>query len=200
MSLEGRDPNYEAGLISQLRLQGFSTEAIKLYLNKFAIDPSKRVDRDPSVSGSNVFNSEQIKGVTIFNWDTVIREIEEPKKTLYCDITKYTVNRNRIYNKTNVVGSKSSIKEYIADDDYQITIDGTFHNPVPDLVPVRSVNRLLEMTRHNGRIEVTNDFLNNSIGVFDVIIESYSFVQSEIGNIQSFRLETTSDLPDPQIN
>lgn len=216
--LNQRNQEYDFDVVSDLRVQGLTTEAITLYLNRLKSTTASTEDRDPgeqrqhsyllsgkrnslfgTLDASVISNSQKLQGTSIFNWD-VRNGIVDLDKTIYCDMTTYTISRAKNFNNTNLVGGVSSIKEYISTGDYQISITGTFYNDAPDIVPVRSVQRLIEMTKYNGRIEITNTFLNEQCGIFSMIMDNFSISQSTIGNLQSFNLSGRSDLPEPPQN
>lgn len=221
--LENSDPEqdskkYNFDLVTGLQEQGFTSTGIALFLARLSLNDTKTEDRDPNFERTQswllsnrdnnllgtqnedffTLNTKKLKGISIFNWDDDFRANNDLNKTLWADLSIYSVSRQKLYNKSSVVGSEGTIKEYISDDDIQITIDLTFYNDGPDVRPAQQVRRFLEMVSHVGKIEILNDFLNNEVGIFDIVIEGYTMTQSTVGNLQSATITAVSDLPEPQ--
>lgn len=214
--LNQRETNYNNfDELSRLRLQGFTQEALTILARRLTTVKGNlsQEDREPSdvrqysyllsettnnlqntLNPDIILNSRELVGSSVFTWDNEDGTVQEDK-LIACDLTTYTVSRSKIINKTNINGGYTTVKEFTGQSDFDIVIEGTFYNDVPDLIPIRSVERLIEMCNYNGRIDITNEFLNEACGIFKFILDDYTLDESSIGNIQSFTLRGVSDLP-----
>lgn len=113
----------------------------------------------------------------------------------------FTVNQTKNIVKTEIQGRRGTVKEYISDGDFQITVNGSIVSSEPKVYPREAVNRLKNLLEVPLPIQITSEFLN----IFDissVVVESYSFPQTRgVRNVQPFTIQLVSDEPlELQIN
>ena len=96
--------------------------------------------------------------------------------------------------KTDVVDFTGSIKEYISESDYTITIRGFLSTQSPDLYPTEEVGILVNYLKAPVPLSITSTFLNTQFGIFDVVVESYTMSQQQgLRNVQYFQINCSSD-------
>jgi hypothetical protein len=183
--------------------QNFTQEVVSLLRNRFERSSIEEEDRDPSerrnksyltsttgdLVGVDNDEADLNKGISIFRWASSIENPEDTDNMLVCDISRYNLRRDKQIATTIPFGSDSSIKEYLYTNDYRVTFNGTLYNQKPDLYPKRSMNKFKSMVDRIGVIDITNEFLNETFGIFKVIITSHRIDQSDIGNIQNISFE-----------
>lgn len=105
------------------------------------------------------------------------------------------VNMNKTIIKTALQGRSGTVKEYITDGDYQVTITGTITDPVPDVYPEVEVGQLIHLCQLPEAIDVVSEFLQG-LGIFQLVVESYTLNQeSGYINRQKYSLKCLSDQP-----
>lgn len=96
---------------------------------------------------------------------------------------------------TAIQGRNGSVKEYIADGDFQITIRGILSSNAQDVFPEDDLNSLIEFCNIPESITVGSDYLAR-FGITDIVITNYHFTQDEgMRNVQRFTIECLSDTP-----
>ena len=96
--------------------------------------------------------------------------------------------------KTEIQGRNGTVKEYIGDSDYDISINGVITG-THKRHPREEVAALKRMLDAKVPISVSCPYLQN-LGIMDIIIESYSLNQSEGGYAyQTFTINAVSDEP-----
>jgi hypothetical protein len=96
--------------------------------------------------------------------------------------------------KTDVVDYKGSVKEYISESDFQITIRGFVATKHPDLYPIDSTKLLEDYLKAPIALSIANAFLNDVFGINNIVVESYSLSQQQgLRNVQYFQINCLSD-------
>lgn len=96
--------------------------------------------------------------------------------------------------KTDVVDFNGTVKEYISESDFQITIRGFIATTSPDLYPIEDVKVLENYLKAPQSLSIANLFLNDVFGVDDIVVESYSLSQQQgLRNVQYFQINASSD-------
>lgn len=110
------------------------------------------------------------------------------------DTVLLTVNQPKRIIKTEIQGRNGTVKEYIADDDYQITINGIITG-TNGKYPETEVLTLKQMLDAPVSIPVVCRYLNN-LGIYNIVVEEWTFDQ-EPGGIskQNFTINAISDEP-----
>jgi len=106
-----------------------------------------------------------------------------------------TVSQQKNIIKTPVQGLNGTIKEYIADQDYRIRIEGGFYDSNPGKYPAQSVADLIEFLKVSNPLKVSSSFLQR-FSIHDIVIESYSVPEQRASrNTQLFIINAISDVP-----
>lgn len=105
------------------------------------------------------------------------------------------VNQTKNIVKTTVQGRNGTVKEYIADGDYMVTIRGGLFTPFSAAYPKDDVQKLIKLLKMNKALNVTSEFLLQ-FDIYELVVEEYSFPQKEGSqNVQLFEIKTVSDFP-----
>lgn len=104
------------------------------------------------------------------------------------------VKQDRHIVKTPIQGRNGTIKEYISDDDYYITINGLLSSNYQDIFPQEEMNSLMQFCQVPSSFEITSPLLNRYFNIHNVIVNNYNFnqVEGDRSNI-SFQLDLISD-------
>lgn len=118
------------------------------------------------------------------------------KRGVYIEGAIVEISQPRNVVLTKIAGMDGSVKEYINNGDYSITIKGYFAGETPETYPQADVTALNLYLKAPVALKVTNVFLNSYFGVTDVVVTNFSFFQEEgVRNIQYFQIECLSDTP-----
>lgn len=111
-----------------------------------------------------------------------------------------TVNQEKNIVTTPMEGRDGTIKEYISDGDFSITLDAAvssysetdFENSKN--YPTEKLQELLSFLKIKDSLEVQSDYLT-LFGIKSVVIKTYSMVQETHSNRQAFQIQMLSDTP-----
>ena len=104
-----------------------------------------------------------------------------------------TVNKTIV--KTEVIDLKGTVKEYMGESDLTITIRGYVASQNPDEYPAVDARLIKSYSSAPVSLKVTSDFLNNILGVSQIVIESCQMSQQQgLRNVQYFQLNCVSDI------
>jgi hypothetical protein len=104
-----------------------------------------------------------------------------------------TVNKTIV--KTEVIDLKGTVKEYLGESDLTITIRGFVATQNPDEYPDDDARLIKSYSSAPVPLKVTSDFLNNILGVSQIVIESCQMSQQQgLRNVQYFQLNCVSDI------
>lgn len=112
-----------------------------------------------------------------------------------------TINQEKNIVTTPLQGRDGTVKEYISDGDYSITIEAGINNykegdetQASYDYPIEKIRALRQFLKVKDAIEVQSDFLQ----VFDIssaVIKNYNFVQETHSNRQGVSISMLSDTP-----
>jgi len=111
--------------------------------------------------------------------------------TVLCDVTivKQIIT-------TKIQGVKGSVKEYISQDDYDLTIRGVLVDPSGQRYPEEQVKQLVEYCEVPESVEIAARFLNDNFDIHYLTIKEVNFPQIEgTENAQLFEIKAISDEP-----
>lgn len=144
-----------------------------------------------SYFGTPIFSNLEIKAGKYLNNEG--KEIEYDGMTI--DTALFDVSQEKIVIKTEISGRNGTVKEYISDGDYSVTIRGVIVERSPLKYPYDQVNALLEVCKAQASIAAASVFLQQ-FSIHSLVIESYTFPQREgFYNTQPFELQCVSDEP-----
>ena len=111
-----------------------------------------------------------------------------------------TVNQEKNIVATPMQGRDGTIKEYISDGDFAITIDAavtSYRESDPEnskAYPISQLQDLIEILKIKDGLQLQSDFLF-LFGITNAVIKTYGMVQETHSNRQSFQLQLLSDTP-----
>ena len=106
-----------------------------------------------------------------------------------------TISMKKNIVKTPVQGRNGTVKEYISDGDFDITLEGGLFSENPNDFPYNDTKLLVNILKIPAAITMVSEYAQ-LFGIHNVVIEDYEFKQ-EHGkqNIQLFRIKAVSDEP-----
>lgn len=106
-----------------------------------------------------------------------------------------TVSMSKNVVTTAVVGRNGTVKEYIADGDYQVTIQGALASGQADVYPVTEFANLNEILKAPVSIKVESEFLAQ-FDIQELVVTGYEFPQVPgFRDLQYFSISAISDEP-----
>ena len=149
----------------------------------------------PAGTRGGALTLEDVKG-GLFNAKNSFFSPTERAVPVEIQTALFDVSMSRNIVKTPVQGFNGTIKEYVSDGDYSVTINGILTDPQPDLYPQNQVSRLTRICNLQQEVGVISPLLNVVFGITHLVIESYSFPMTEGSqNVQHFSLSCVSDKP-----
>lgn len=132
------------------------------------------------------------KQYVVTNFSTNLGENTQGGFIIENCIIDVTQTKNII--KTDVIDFNGSIKEYISESDYVITIRGFLSTTTHDLYPTEEVGILVNYLKAPVALAITSTFLNTQFEINDVVVESYTMQQQQgLRNVQYFQINCSSD-------
>ncbi len=109
------------------------------------------------------------------------------------DAVLLSISQSKNVVTTQVQGRNGSVKEYISDGDFQISISGAMTGESSDVYPESEVVDLVEILKAPVSLKVESEFLN-FFDIDEIVVTGYSFPQ-KIGsrNTQPFQITALSD-------
>ena len=111
-----------------------------------------------------------------------------------------TINQEKNIVTTPMQGRDGTIKEYISDGDYAISIDAAVSSysendaDTSKAYPISQLEDLIAMLKIKDGLELQSDFLR-LFGITNAVIKTYGMVQETHSNRQSFQIQMLSDTP-----
>lgn len=117
---------------------------------------------------------------------------EKEFKPLTIDLAIITITQSKNIVTTAIQGKSGTVKEFISDGDYQISINGLIW--VNDnIYPEVDVQKFINITKVPQAIKVYSNFIN-MFGIRDIVITDFPLSQQEgMRNQQPFTLNAISD-------
>lgn len=103
------------------------------------------------------------------------------------------INRQRNIVVTNVQGNDSSVKEFINNGDYSITVSGLVCNKGVGY-PKESIKELDKFLSHKGTVKIVHEVLN-MLGIYEIVVMDYSFASTPLTNAQPYYFNALSEQP-----
>jgi hypothetical protein len=115
-----------------------------------------------------------------------------PTLTFQCVLINVTQTKKIV--KTQIQGRDNSVKEYIGQDDYHITINGII-NGANGQRPTQDIINLKKLLDAPIPVDVVSDYLR-LLGIYTIVVEGYTFDQEAGGySKQNFTINAISDTP-----
>lgn len=116
-----------------------------------------------------------------------------------------TVNQEKNIVTTPMQGRDGTVKEYISDGDFTISVDAAVSSYVIDqkgqsdfndshAYPLSQLEDMIAILKIKDTLEVQSDFLT-LFGINNVVVKSYGLVQETHSNRQAFNIQMLSDTP-----
>ena len=142
-----------------------------------------------SVLGTPIFSNLEIPAGSFVDLDG--NAIAFQGLTLDTVLFRVTQSKNIV--TTAVQGRNGTVKEYVSDGDFSITIDGMIVSEDQNTYPEVEVTKLLEIVRVPEQVRIISEFLD-FFDISDVVIEGYDIPQQRgFRNMQPFSLRMISD-------
>lgn len=155
--------------------------------------------------GNPNFNKDQYMGVvmsetlTLSYTDITVTPYKEYKFEFKECLITLNLPKNIV--TTALQGRNGTIKEYIADDDYQITLDaatdsylGNEDKDIRFAYPVEQITELVKLLQLPVELAVTSDFLK-MFEINSVVVKDFGMTQETYMNRQSIQIQLLSDKP-----
>jgi len=124
-----------------------------------------------------------------------LKATEEGEDDLLLDSAVISWNQPRNITKTVVMGRDSSVKEFINNGDYVISINGILADRTANY-PLDQVVNFEKFMNKKQTLEVVHEVLN-AIGIFEIVIDSHDMPKTPYVNVQQYSIAATSDIPIP---
>lgn len=132
-------------------------------------------------------------GTPVFS-DLVIKE-SETGNGMYFDTILFDVSLAKNIVKTSIQGRKGTVKEYISDGDYVLSIRGGIVNHGSNNYPTQDVGFFIELMQLPQALFVVSPLLQ-LFDVQSIVVENYKLIQRPgFQNIQFFEIDAISDEP-----
>ena len=106
-----------------------------------------------------------------------------------------TANKPKNIVLTKVQGRNGTVKEYVSDDDYQISIRGALVGKYSNKRPEQEFNLLKQYCDINLEINVISNFLND-LGIYTIVITNFTYTQREgTRNVVDFEIQCLQETP-----
>ncbi len=106
-----------------------------------------------------------------------------------------TVSMRKHIVETIVQGRPGTVKEYVCDGDYEITMEGGLFDQNPNRYPVEDMNTLVYLMKLAEALPVTSEYLQ-MFGIHNVVVVGFDFRQQPGSqNVQLFSIKALSDEP-----
>ncbi len=164
-------------------------------VKKIFINTGREVE-DQEIGRSKIFNQPIYSDVTFQSGTYTDQNNQNINYSeLNVEDVLITVMNTKNIIETTLQGRNGTVKEYISDGDYTITISGKIYGKGMNNHPQDDVQKLHNICLAPQSIKVTSSFLK-LFNVEDIVIKTYTIDQLEgIRNYQPFTLNCVSDYP-----
>lgn len=106
-----------------------------------------------------------------------------------------TVQQTKNIVKTAIQGRNGTVKEYISDGDYQVTLRGAIARTFQSNYPLEEMRQFLQLLKDNQALKVVSPFLL-LYDIHELVVEDYTMGQEEgKQNMQRFEIKCLSNDP-----
>jgi len=114
---------------------------------------------------------------------------------LVLEVALITATQEKNIVKTSVQGRNGTIKEYVSDGDWQISIRGVIVGELSNKRPSEELKKLDLFRGYNAEIDVISNFLDD-LKVYTVVITNVTYEQREgMRNVYDYTLTCLSETP-----
>lgn len=132
-------------------------------------------------------------GAPVFKFSDVRLKYGDTNILLDTAILSISMSKNIV--TTTLQGRDGTVKEYISDGDYNISIKGVIDSGNMFVYPEKLVKQLKDICDVKDNVEILSPFVE-MLGITEAVITSYSFNQVPAGyNVQPYEITLLSDVP-----
>jgi hypothetical protein len=111
------------------------------------------------------------------------------------NVVLFNVSQTKNIVETTIQGRNGTVKEYVSDGDYQVSIYGVFVAKTTNSYPEKEMQKLVAITKSNRAIKVNSWYLRQ-FGIYNLVIKEPNFAQNAAQfNSQPWQLTCVSDQP-----
>ncbi len=155
-----------------------------------------------SGSGVDTYDKTSAFGTPLFDIVTIqaVSYEDENGKTVNLskfdlDIVLAEVSKPRNIVVTKIAGKSGSVKEYMSDGDYEISLKGSLINPLAFSSPAQLIRDFDQITKAPKELRITSNFLGY-FEIFTIVItHSKAWQREGERNVCDFELTALSDTP-----
>ncbi len=123
----------------------------------------------------------------------VFEKLTKSAKDYMLDSAVVSINRTKDIVVTKVQGRDSTVKEFISNGDYQISVTGIIANRGVGY-PKADVKEFAGYMSANKSLKITHEVLN-MLGVHELVVTDYSLPATEYQNLQTYSFSAISETP-----
>ena len=186
---------FQAGMeigLSQIYKPGVNIITTDAEIQRSSNDETFMLADKSSLLGTPVFSQLKFTDTTDSR-DILATTTENIEHYFPIDTCLFTVSQEKNIVKTAIQGRNGTIKEYIGDGDYSISIKGIITG-FNKIYPQNEVMNLLLFLQQPKELAIEVPYLNELFGITHLVVESYELPQEEGGqSYQSFTINAVSD-------
>jgi len=175
-------------------------------VNAMSAEGSVRYDQMEALEQYKYVNSKDAKvfssqffGVPVF-CDLVLEQTGTGESIQLLQVLITSNNNGKNIVKTTVQGRAGTVKEYISDGDYDLSIQGGLFDSNKSRYPLEEARKLARMCAVPEALKVISPWLNDVFDIHYLVITGRDFPQSEgKQNVQLYNIKAISD-DAPEIN
>jgi hypothetical protein len=154
------------------------------------IEIYKRMDDDGTMNEWPV----SMLGTPVFS-DVILSSESDNALSIKLENALVVIEQNKKIGRTHVQGRNGSVKEYYANDDYNIEITGSISHENPTAYPMDDVRKLLAIVNLPESVKLSGPFFE-LFEIFNGVVHHYKLDQKAgVQNQQFFVIKMYSDLP-----
>lgn len=180
----------------RLIIRSFGLQFLKTELYKQGMPVASEKDQPlykSSMLGTPVFSDLSIQETSYRSGDRILTT-----PAISFETVLFNVMQRKNIVVTPVQGRNGTVKEYISDGDYQISIRGVITGPngkYPKDEEIQSVKTLFQKLIAPIALDVDSWFLAQ-FGIYSIVVSDFSFPQFEgVQSSQAFEIQAISDIP-----
>ncbi|VDH05784.1 DUF6046 domain-containing protein [Bergeyella zoohelcum] len=166
---------------------------------RFGMQTGKPFEASEHISNEGEPTLSELRELEGQTWLTTLK-ITHGAKSFTFEECLISINMEKNIVTTALQGRNGTIKEYISDGDYNITVDAgvsTYQvqneeNEIDISYPIDTVKELQELLALPEALEVQSDFLD-IFGIDSTVVKSFSLQQETHSNRQSINIQMLSD-------
>lgn len=144
---------------------------------------------------SQAYPFENFSGVEVVDCVKFI-DPENKENWIKVDDCGITVQQVKNIVKTPLQGVNGTVKEYISDGDYMVTLKGRISSSIPDLFPRTEVSSLVDFLQKQEALDIESEYLRYVYGIYSLVVESYTMQRKEgEESTQEMEIKCVSHLP-----